>query len=104
MRYIVFAIPAFLALVAVEVLLVRRLGRSDYYSLPDSIADLGTGLLSQLFETGLKFAIFAGYVWANQSHRVLDVPLGSPAAWVLCFLGVDFLYYWFHRTSHERNA
>ena len=25
-------------------------------------------------------------------------------AWALCFLGVDFFYYWFHRLSHERNG
>jgi sterol desaturase/sphingolipid hydroxylase (fatty acid hydroxylase superfamily) len=24
--------------------------------------------------------------------------------WIACFLGADFLYYWFHRTSHEVNA
>ena len=25
-------------------------------------------------------------------------------AWVACFLGVDFFYYWFHRASHRVNA
>ena len=27
--------------------------------------------------------------------------MSSAAAWVACFLGVDFFYYWFHRTSHR---
>lgn len=37
-------------------------------------------------------------------HRLFDVPAGSAGAWAACFLGVDFLYYWFHRFSHEVNA
>jgi len=32
------------------------------------------------------------------------VPGSSAPAWIVCFLGVDFCYYWFHRKSHEMNA
>ncbi len=51
-----------------------------------------------------KTFLFAGYLFLYERYRVLDVPSASVAAWVLCFLGVDFLYYWFHRLSHEVNA
>src|SRR5205814_7674489 len=46
----------------------------------------------------------AGYVALWTHARLFDVPTGAPWAWVVGFLGVDFLYYWFHRLSHEVNA
>ena len=30
--------------------------------------------------------------------------MSSALAWLACWLGVDFFYYWFHRASHEINA
>ena len=65
--------------------------------------DLSCGILQQLFEVFAKTFIFAGYLFLYARARVFDVP-GTAWAWVLCFLGVDFLYYWFHRLSHERNG
>jgi sterol desaturase/sphingolipid hydroxylase (fatty acid hydroxylase superfamily) len=32
------------------------------------------------------------------------LPEASPIVFVACFIGVDFLYYWFHRMSHEVNG
>jgi sterol desaturase/sphingolipid hydroxylase (fatty acid hydroxylase superfamily) len=34
-------------------------------------------------------------------HRVFDIDMTSPAAWLALFLGVEFAYYWFHRASHR---
>src|SRR5207245_4733088 len=47
---------------------------------------------------------FAGYLYLYGRWRVFDVPGGAVWAWVACLLGVDLLYYWFHRKSHEVNA
>jgi hypothetical protein len=33
--------------------------------------------------------------------RVSEWSASSAWTWVICFLGVDFFYYWFHRASHE---
>ena len=40
-------------------------------------------------------------IFIATGDRLFDVPAGAAWAWVACFLGVDFLYYWFHRCSHE---
>jgi sterol desaturase/sphingolipid hydroxylase (fatty acid hydroxylase superfamily) len=101
--YIVLAIPVFFLLIGIEVLAARLLER-DYYRLNDSIADLSCGILQQLFEVFAKGLIFGGYVWVYESHRFATLPSGSALVWVAGFLGVDFLYYWFHRTSHEVSA
>jgi alkylglycerol monooxygenase len=101
--YIVLAIPVFLLLIGIELLAVRLLEK-DYYRLSDSINDLSCGILDQLLEVFLKTALFAGYLYVYDHHRLSSIPSRSAVAWVACLLGVDFLYYWFHRTSHEVNA
>jgi len=101
-NYVVLAIPVFLLLILLE-LLITRIQEKDYYRLSDSINDLSCGILDQVLMVFLKTALFAGYVFVYEGYRLFSIP-GSPAAWVACFLGVDFLYYWFHRTGHEVNA
>ena len=101
--YIHLAIPVFFLLIGVELLLARWLER-DLHRLSDSINDLSCGILQQMADVFLKTALFAGYLWLYGSHRLLTVPSASAGTWLLCFLGVDFFYYWFHRCSHEVNA
>jgi len=103
MNYVVLAIPVFFLLIGLE-LVIARLQEKDYYSLSDSIADLGCGLVAQLFEAGMKTVLFAGYLYLYGHWRVFEIPGGAVWAWVACLVGVDFLYYWFHRKSHEVNA
>jgi alkylglycerol monooxygenase len=101
-NYVVLAIPVFLALILLE-LVITRIQEKDFYRLSDSINDLSCGIIDQLLTVFLKTALFAGYVFVYEHYRLFSMP-GSPAAWVACLLGVDFLYYWFHRTGHEVNA
>jgi len=97
------AIPVFFALIGIELLAARFLER-DVYRLSDSVSDLSCGILQQVLEVFLKTVLFSGYAWLFARHRLFDVPSGAAWAWAACFLGVDFLYYWFHRFSHEVNA
>jgi len=101
-NYVVLAIPVFVLLILLE-LAITRVQEKDYYRLSDSINDLSCGILDQLLMVFLKTALFAGYVFVYQRWRLFSIP-GSAVAWVACLLGVDFLYYWFHRTGHEVNA
>jgi alkylglycerol monooxygenase len=100
---IVLAIPVFLVLIALE-LVIARVQERQLYRLSDTINDLSCGMISQLFEALMKTVLFAGYLFLYEHARVLEIPASSVLAWVTCFLGVDFLYYWFHRLSHEVNA
>ncbi len=97
--YIVLAIPVFFALIALEWLAARLLER-DVYRLADSLGDLGCGIVDQLLGLFMKTAVFAGYLGLFQ-RRLFDLPGDSAWVWLACFVGVDFLYYWFHRKSHE---
>jgi sterol desaturase/sphingolipid hydroxylase (fatty acid hydroxylase superfamily) len=101
--YIHLAIPVFFLLIGVEMLAARFLER-DVYRLSDSVSDLSCGILQQVVDVFLKSALFAGYAWLFANERRFEIPAGAAWAWAACFLGVDFLYYWFHRWSHEVNA
>ena len=102
-NYIVLAIPVFFLLIGIELLAARVLEK-DYYRLSDSVNDLSCGIIQQLLDVFLKTAFFAGYLFLYEKHRLFSIPNEAVAAWVACFLGVDFFYYWFHRLSHEVNA
>jgi alkylglycerol monooxygenase len=103
MSYILYAVPVFFLLIGLE-LAIARVQEKDYYSLSDSVADLGCGLIQQLVEVFLKTFIFAGYLYLYARHRLFEIPTSSVAAWAACLVSLDFLYYWFHRKSHEVNA
>jgi sterol desaturase/sphingolipid hydroxylase (fatty acid hydroxylase superfamily) len=100
---IVLAIPAFFLLIGIELLVVWLAGK-DYYRLGDTVADLSCGVLDQVAGVFLKTAVFAAYLFVYGRLRLTSLPADSPVVWAAGFLGVDFLYYWFHRTSHEVNA
>ena len=103
MDYIQLAIPVFFVLIGIELAVARVLQR-DSYRLNDSVGDLSCGILQQLLGVFLKTALFAGYAFLYAGYRLFEIPLDAAWAWVACYVGHDFLYYWFHRASHEVNA
>jgi sterol desaturase/sphingolipid hydroxylase (fatty acid hydroxylase superfamily) len=97
------AIPVFFLLIGIE-MLVAHLVERDLYRLGDSVSNLSCGILQQVADVFLRSGLFAGYVWLFANERRFEIPAGTAWAWAACFLGTDFLYYWFHRWSHEVNA
>lgn len=100
--YIALSIPIFFALIGVEVVYARWRGE-HLYRLNDSLNDLSTGILDQVLGVFTKAIIVGGYAAVWERFRVSEWSASSPWTWVICFLGVDFFYYWFHRVSHESN-
>jgi alkylglycerol monooxygenase len=97
------AIPVFFLLIGIEMLAAGLLER-EAYRFSDSLNDLSCGILQQVAGVFLKAALLAGYAWLFTRYRIFEIPPRAAWAWAGCFLGVDFLYYWFHRWSHEVNA
>ncbi len=100
--YISMAGPAFFIFIAVELFVGHRRGVS-YYRLNDAVNDISTGLLMQLSLLFTKTLIVGGYVFVYQRFRLGDYSQAEAGTWIVCFLGVDCAYYWFHRLSHEIN-
>lgn len=103
LNYIALAIPAFLLLIGVEVL-IARFEKKDYYRFNDAINDMSCGIAQQVIGIFTRTAILATYVGVYQNFKVLEISSSSIVAWIALVFGVDFFYYWFHRVSHRMNA
>lgn len=73
-----------------------RAERYDWKSWACSIADLGGRRLLALIPYTLA-APWLDWMW---QHRLLTQSLDSVGSVLLLFVGLEFFYYWYHRTSH----
>ena len=101
-QLILYAIPGFIALLLLELLLSRATQRgkdSHGYEVRDTFASLAMGvgsLITKIPVVGIIFA-FNSFLY---EYRFFDL---ADAWWVwpALLVGEDFCYYWFHRTHHE---
>jgi len=103
LNLIALAIPFFFLLIGIELLVLRRQRRRSY-RLADAITDLGCGVGQRVLLLFFEGGLFAVYVLCYQRLRVVDVGRWPVAAWVVAVVGVDFIYYWWHRASHRVNV
>jgi alkylglycerol monooxygenase len=96
---IAYAVPFFVALILLE-LVVSRVQGVRRYAFADTVTNLACGMGQQTTGYFLVAAEFGAYIWLSR-HAVFHASTHSFWAWVLAFLGVDCAYYWFHRTSHR---
>ncbi len=97
------AVPIFLSATVLEAWIARR-KRQDLYAFGTALSDLACGSVFQAGELVLKLVFVAAYAWLFEHARVIDWSDESPWPWVLGMLGVDLLFYWWHRVSHVVNV
>jgi sterol desaturase/sphingolipid hydroxylase (fatty acid hydroxylase superfamily) len=101
-QILLFAIPGFLLLLALELAVVRA-GSAEEDRLGYQRVDTRTSLA---MGTG---SLVVNGMWRLAEIAILAVATGlTPldlghgwAAWAIALLGVDFFYYWDHRAGHE---
>ncbi len=84
------------ALIEGLVLSKRRAQRYDWRSSACSLVDLGGRRLLALIPYTFA-APWLDWVW---EHRLFTQSLDDVGAVLLLFVGLEFFYYWYHRTSH----
>ena len=97
------AIPVFLGATVLEAWIGRRQGKR-LYAFGTAISDLACGSVFQAIELLLKLLALGAYAWLFDNYRVVDWGAGSWVPWVVGMIGIDFLYYWWHRVSHVVNV
>jgi sterol desaturase/sphingolipid hydroxylase (fatty acid hydroxylase superfamily) len=98
---ILLAIPAFFALMAVELAAYRWLPDDDAvgYERRDSLTSLSMGLGNVFVNVGWKLALLGVY---TALYELTPLRVGNHWwAWLLLLFGEDLCYYWFHRAHHE---
>jgi sterol desaturase/sphingolipid hydroxylase (fatty acid hydroxylase superfamily) len=73
-----------------------RSQRYDWKAWGCSLADL-VGRRVLVFIPYTFAAPWLGWVW---EHRLTTQSLADPGSVLLLFIGLEFFYYWYHRTSH----
>lgn len=93
-----YAVPGFVLLILIEMLIVRR-GDRTRYEPADTLTSLAMGLGSTVAGalTAGAVLVVANLLYA---HRLFDIPYAW-WAWPLAFVLDDFNYYLFHRSAHR---
>lgn len=102
MNYVNYAIPFFLLFIVLEVTWGWLRGNNTY-RVNDSINSVSLGLLStasKLIFLNIGLLVFSR---VEQNFSLVALDIESTAHWVMGLFFYDFLYYWFHRISHERQ-
>ena len=102
MDFILYAVPFFIVLIAVELLADRWRGVS-HYRVADAINSMSTGVLSTTTGLLTKGVGLLTYGFALEHVALFELSADSVWVWVLAFFLYDFCYYWLHRMGHERN-
>ncbi|MFE0352093.1 sterol desaturase family protein [Streptomyces nigra] len=99
---VVYAIPAFVLLVAVEALSYRFLPDDDErgYEVRDTATSMSMGAGSQVIALPWKAVVIVAYA-ALYSVAPWQLAPGSAWTWVLLFFAEDLAYYAFHRAHHR---
>ncbi|WP_227340011.1 MULTISPECIES: sterol desaturase family protein [Sphingopyxis] len=99
---VVYAVPAFILLLLVEMVVSLRADKSRYEA-RDTLTSLMLGTGSQVAGALVGAAVVGMAVWVHQ-FRLFDIGLAFREwwwAWVLCFFLDDLAYYVFHRSAHR---
>ena len=96
--FMLWAVGGFLGLLVLEAIFSWRL-QDHRYDRRDTWASLGSGLGFVLIGLGTKL----GILWLL-TELYAFAPYKLPYtwwSWVLCYIVVDFFFYWSHRLGHE---
>ena len=96
---IYFAIPFFIVTLIAEVIITNKKNMKSY-TVNDATASLSMGIGNVLLGVLAKVIILGALTFIYLNYRFYTIPF-TWWAWVLIFFAEDFIYYWFHRISHE---
>lgn len=99
---ILYSIPVFFVLIFIEIFLDIR-QKTSRYRINDALTSLSLGIISRTKLIVIFSFASIMYEWASEHLAIVQLPANSWITWVLSFVFYDFLYYWYHRLSHQIN-
>ena len=100
------AIPIFILLMVAEFLYGWLVMRKTLYTFGDTLGSLLSGITQQWFSLLVHLVTLPLYIRLYEEYSpTKDLGrLPTTAMWIATAIGTDFVYYWFHRWSHEFQA
>jgi alkylglycerol monooxygenase len=92
----------FFLLIFIE-LWVNKKRNAGIYRMNDALTSLSLGVISQTKALVMFSLASIIYAWVSEMMALEQMSASSPFTWVVSFILYDFLYYWYHRTSHQIN-
>ena len=99
---LLYAIPAFVVLMSVEMLYGYWAGKQTYVFM-DTIASLSSGLTNILKDTLGLALILISYPWLENTLSLVEIS-ATPWLYLAAFVCIDFASYWSHRLNHKINV
>jgi sterol desaturase/sphingolipid hydroxylase (fatty acid hydroxylase superfamily) len=96
---VLYSIPAFIALILLEVAYTRRHPALKGYETKDTLASLSLGILNVAVSAGAKLLSIPFFIVLYE-HRIAEVG-NQWWSWIILLFAEDCCYYWFHRMHHE---
>ena len=97
--FIQYFYPVLLGVTLLEAVLIQR-NRQSIFSWQECLASLGVTIGHRLVGTIFGVISLGVYSFA-WDHRLFTVSLNQGWTILLLFVGLEFLYYWYHRWCHE---
>lgn len=98
---VVFAIPFYFILIGLE-LIYDYFKKAKLYRFNDSVTNISCGIGDQVISVFVKVLTVGVYDLVYTNFAFFDMP-NAWWSFLICFILVDFCYYWVHRTGHEVN-
>lgn len=99
MSIILYAIPGFFLLIAIE-LIAEKLRKTNYYRINDAITSLSIGVLSRVCGVLKALVPLTIYAVLHEHFNIVALEI-NVWTWLAIFIAYDFFYYWNHRFGHE---
>jgi sterol desaturase/sphingolipid hydroxylase (fatty acid hydroxylase superfamily) len=97
---VALAVPAFVLLLVVEWVAAVKLEHGTYLT-KDARASLGMGLVSILTSAAWKALGLVVYTLIYDHVAPWHLPADAWYTWLILLIGVDLLFYWYHRIAHR---
>ncbi|ODQ86606.1 sterol desaturase family protein [Mycolicibacterium holsaticum] len=104
---VMYAVPFFLLLLVIEWAAARKLAHDEQrapagaYSRPDAWASISMGLVSIGTSGVLNFVALLAYAALYAYVAPWQLPANAWYTWVIAIVGVDLMYYLYHRIAHR---
>ncbi|MFT5762131.1 MAG: sterol desaturase/sphingolipid hydroxylase (fatty acid hydroxylase superfamily) [Polaribacter sp.] len=96
-----YAIPVFIATVIIEVILTVKV-KMLAYEYKDAATSITMGLGNVAIGIVSKAMVLVVFYVVYNSFHIFEIPFVW-WSWILILFAEDFVYYWFHRISHENR-
>ncbi len=98
---VAFAIPTLFLLIGLEYYFSKK-NKKKYFSFTSSISNISVGIAERLAQLFLAGYFILAFQFTYDHFAIFDIQQ-NVCTWILVFILTDFLWYWYHRLSHEVN-